>query len=346
MRYVFKTSYDADIRLFKHRAQAVWYGLLLLLVLGTPLYFVAIGDAYLLGEITGVLILAIAGMGLMLLTGHTGLPSLGHATFMALGCYVNINLLGAGVPWVIAFPLSGLIAGLVGTLIALPVLRLHGVYLALATLAMSILTSDFVVMAEPWTGGIAGAAVPDINLFGIEINRYATPYKFYYLVLFVAILLVWFYRNLLRTPTGRSFTAIRDSEISARAMGINLTRTKAKSFFFSCTLAGLAGALFGHSLGVLNPTSFYLGVTLITLAMLVVGGIGSLTGAVTGVLVLSILIEGLVRMERGMEFGETTLALPTGAQEIIIGIVMILVLILRPAGLTGGRELRLRIGGR
>ncbi|HCW85313.1 MAG TPA: branched-chain amino acid ABC transporter permease, partial [Rhodobacteraceae bacterium] len=76
-------------------------------------------------------------------------------------------------------------------------------------------------------------------------NRYSTPYKFYYLVLFVAILLVWFYRNLLRTPTGRSFTAIRDSEISARAMGINLTRTKAMSFFLSATAAGLAGALFG-----------------------------------------------------------------------------------------------------
>ena len=171
-------------------------------MLATPLYFVAIGDAYLLGEITGVLILAIAGMGLMLLTGHTGLAQLGHATFMALGCYLNINFLGAGVPWLIAFPLSGLIAGVLGTMIALPVLRLHGVYLALATLAMSMLTSDFVVMAEPWTGGIAGAAVPDINIFGMEVNRYSTPYKFYYLVLFVAILLVWFYRNLLRTPTG------------------------------------------------------------------------------------------------------------------------------------------------
>ena len=150
---------------------------------------------------------------------------------MALGCYLNINFLGAGVPWLIAFPLSGLIAGALGTMIALPVLRLHGVYLALATLAMSMLTSDFVVIAEPWTGGIAGAAVPDINIFGVEVNRYSTPYKFYYLVLFVAILLVWFYRNLLRTPTGRSFTAVRDSEISARAMGINLTRTKAMSFF-------------------------------------------------------------------------------------------------------------------
>ena len=245
MRFLFKTSYDADISLFEHRTQALWYGLLLLLALAAPLYFVAIGDAYLLGEISGFLILAIAGMGLMLLTGHTGLPSLGHATFMALGCFFNVNLLGAGLPWIIAFPLSGIIAGILGTVIALPVLRLHGVYLALATLAMSILTSDFVVIAEPWTGGISGVAVPDINLFGIEINRYATPYKFYYLVLFVAILIVWFYRNLLRTPTGRSFMAVRDSEISAQAMGINLTGTKALSFFLSATAAGLQARSLG-----------------------------------------------------------------------------------------------------
>ena len=286
MRFVFKTSYAADIALFKHRAQAVWYGLLLLLLLATPLYFVVIGDAYLLGDITGILILAIAGMGLMLLTGHTGLPSLGHATFMALGCYFNINLLGAGLPWIIAFPLSGLIAGLLGTLIALPVLRLHGVYLALATLALSILTSDVVVIAEPWTGGISGAAVPDITLFGIEINRYSTPYKFYYLVLIVAILIVWVYRNLLRTATGRSFTAVRDSEISARAMGINLTRTKALSFFLSATAAGLAGALFGHSAGYVTNETFDLIMSITLLLMIVIGGLGSIHGAFFGAIVV------------------------------------------------------------
>ena len=341
MRYVFKTSYDADIRLFKHRAQAVWYGLLLLLVLGTPLYFVAIGDAYLLGEITGVLILAIAGMGLMLLTGHTGLPSLGHATFMALGCYVNINLLGAGVPWVIAFPLSGLIAGLVGTLIALPVLRLHGVYLALATLAMSILTSDFVVMAEPWTGGIAGAAVPDINLFGIEINRYATPYKFYYLVLFVAILLVWFYRNLLRTPTGRSFTAIRDSEISARAMGINLTRTKATSFFLSATAAGLAGALFGHSAGYVTNETFDLVMSITLLLMIVIGGLGFIHGAFFGAIVIGIIP---VAIANGRSFLATTFDINVnvpGLESALFAFILVCFILFEPMG-RYGRWLKIR----
>ena len=341
MRFVFKTSYDADIALFKHRAQAVWYGLLLLLLLATPLYFVAIGDAYLLGDITGILILAIAGMGLMLLTGHTGLPSLGHATFMALGCYFNINLLGAGLPWIIAFPLSGLIAGLLGTLIALPVLRLHGVYLALATLALSILTSDVVVIAEPWTGGISGAAVPDITLFGIEINRYSTPYKFYYLVLIVAILIVWVYRNLLRTSTGRSFTAVRDSEISARAMGINLTRTKALSFFLSATAAGLAGALFGHSAGYVTNETFDLIMSITLLLMIVIGGLGSIHGAFFGAIVVGIIP---VAIANGRTFLATTfdmnITVP-GLESALFAFVLICFILFEPTGLYG-RWLKIR----
>ena len=163
MRFVFKTSYDMDIRWFKHRTQMGWYIALFAFMLSVPLFFVWTGNAYLLGEITSMLIFSIAGMGLMLLTGQTGLASLGHAAFMALGCYANIILLNAGVPWLLAFPLSGLIAGIVGTIIALPVLRLHGVYLALATLAISILTSDFIVLGEKWTGGVNGMSVPDIT---------------------------------------------------------------------------------------------------------------------------------------------------------------------------------------
>ncbi|MEL6947420.1 MAG: branched-chain amino acid ABC transporter permease, partial [Pseudomonadota bacterium] len=211
MRFVFKTSYDADIRLHRHGAQLFWYAVLALFMLCLPLYFVWTDDAYLLGEITAVLIFSIVGMGLMMLTGQTGLASLGHAAFMAVGCYANILLLGAGVPWLIAFPLAGLIAGVIGTIVALPVLRLHGVYLALATLALSILTGDFIVLLEDFTGGVAGIAVPDISIFGLEINKFSTPYYFYYLVLAVVFICIFGYKNILRSPTGRSFAAVRDS---------------------------------------------------------------------------------------------------------------------------------------
>ena len=341
MRFVFKTSYDADIRLFKHGAQAFWYALLLALMLALPLYFVAIGDAYLLGEISGVLILAIAGMGLMLLTGHTGLPSLGHAAFMALGCYININLLNAGVPWLIAFPLSGVLAGLLGTLIALPVLRLHGVYLALATLALSILTSDFVVMAEPWTGGIAGSAVPDISLFGMQVNRYGNPYAFYYVVLTVTLIIIWLYRNLLRTPLGRSFTAIRDSEISAQAMGINLTRTKATSFFLSATTAGLAGGLFGHSAGYVTNETFDLVMSITLLLMIVIGGLGFIHGAFFGALVVGIIP---VLIANGRSFLQSTFDMNVnipGLESALFAAILVAFILFEPMGLYG-RWLKIR----
>jgi branched-chain amino acid transport system permease protein len=341
MRFVFKTSYDADIRLFKHGAQAFWYALLLVLVLALPLYFVAIDDAYLLGEVSGMLILAIAGMGLMLLTGHTGLPSLGHAAFMALGCYININLLNAGVPWLIAFPLSGILAGAFGTLVALPVLRLHGVYLALATLALSILTSDFVVMAEPFTGGIAGAAVPDISIFGYSVNRYGNPYGFYYVVLAVALIIIWLYRNLLRTPLGRSFTAIRDSEISAQAMGINLTRTKATSFFLSATIAGLAGALFGHSAGYVTNETFDLVMSITLLLMIVIGGLGFIHGAFFGALVVGIIP---VLIANGRSFLQSTFDMNVnipGLESALFAAILVGFILFEPMGLYG-RWLKIR----
>ena len=226
-------------------------------------------------------------------------------------------------------------------MIALPVLRLHGVYLALATLAMSILTSDFVVIAEPWTGGIAGAAVPDINIFGMEINRYSTPYKFYYLVLAVAILMVWFYRNLLRTPTGRSFTAIRDSEISARAMGINLTRAKANSFFLSATTAGLAGALFGHSAGYVTNETFDLVMSITLLLMIVIGGLGFIHGAFFGAIVVGIIP---VAIANGRTFLSTTFDVNInvpGLESALFAFILVCFILFEPMGLYG-RWLKIR----
>ena len=341
MRFVFKTSYDADINWFKHKTQAFWYFLLFGLMLALPLYFHFLSDPYLLGEITSVLIFAIAAMGLMLLTGHTGLPSLGHATFMAMGCYLNIVYLNAGLPWILSFVLAGVTAGAVGTLVALPVLRLHGVYLALATLAMSILTGDFIVLLEPWTGGISGAAVPDISLFGWEINKYANPYRFYYLVLVIAIIIIMAYKNILRTPLGRSFTAVRDSEISAQAMGINLTLTKSTSFFLSATTAGFAGALFGHSAGYVTNETFDLVMSISLLMMIVIGGLGFIHGAFFGAIVFGIIPVAIAngRSMLSTEFG-VNINIP-GLENGIFALILIAFILFEPMGLYG-RWLKVR----
>ena len=141
MRILFKTSYLDDIRLFQHSGQAVWYGVLALCLLLVPF---VLGDFY-VGEFSYVFILAIAGVGLMLLIGYTGLVSLGHGAFMAIGAYTNTYLITKGVPFLIAFPAAGLAALLAGVLIAVPANRMTGIYLAIATLAFSQIVEQLVI---------------------------------------------------------------------------------------------------------------------------------------------------------------------------------------------------------
>lgn len=290
-------------------------------------------------------------VGLWIFVGNSGVVSFGHAAYMAIGAYCSAwltlrpQMKGLFLPdlwpflanaeWHV-FPaavVSGLFAATIALISGAAILRLTGIAASIATFAF--LAIVYTVYSS-WEG-VTGATSSVVGL-----TRYADQWVTLAWASATVLAAAW-YAN---SSSGLALRATREDEVAADASGINMYRHRLIALVASAFFTGVAGALFGHSLGVLNPNSFYLGVTFITLAMLVVGGIGSLTGAVTGVLVLSIIIEALVRAERGIAFGGTTFALPTGAQEIIIGIIMILVLILRPAGLTGGRELRLRFGGR
>ena len=279
MRVYFKTGYDHDIRLFPDARQALRYAALLAVAVALPLLL----DDFLIGEATNVLIWAIAGMGLMVLTGHAGQPSLGHAAFLAAGCYAHAILMGRfGLPFPVSFALAGIVTGLLGVLIAIPVLRLHGIYLAIATLALSILTEDIIVLAEPWTGGVVGLTAPAISIAGVEFDRIGSPGLFYWLCLAVAVLVTLGYCNILRAPLGRAFLAVRDSEISAQAMGVNLARTKAAAFGHSCMATGWAGALMGHFFYTFNHEVFTVAISIQLLLMIVNGGLGSIHGAYYG----------------------------------------------------------------
>ncbi len=338
MRFVFKRSYDADIGLFKHRPQALWYLGLLVLVVALPWLV----DEFFVGEATNVLIWAIAGMGLMLLTGHTGQASLGHAAFMAVGCYTCVIMIANGVPFLLALPLAGVIAGLVGVIVALPVLRLHGIYLAIATLAISVLTEDFIVIAEPWTGGVVGLVAPPIVIFGLEIDRYGTPALFYFLTLAVTLVVLAGYRNLLRAPLGRAFTALRDSEISAQAMGVNIARTKATAFGLSCGATGLAGALLGFYAGAFNHETFNLVLSIQLLLMIVIGGLGSIHGAFFGALVIGFLPQFIALVRDGISgvFDLGSVTIP-GIESGIFGLILVGFILFEPTGIYG-RWVKLR----
>ena len=333
MRVPFKTGYDHDIRLFRDRFHAFRYAVLVALAVALPFLL----DDFLIGEATSVLIWAIAGMGLMLLTGHAGQPSLGHAAFLAAGCYAHAILMDRlGLPFLASFTLAGLLTGLAGVLVAIPVLRLQGIYLAIATLALSILTEDIIVLAEPWTGGVAGLTAPAISIAGIEVDRFGSPDRFYWLCLAVALLVTLGYRNVLRAPLGRAFTAVRDSEVSAQAMGVNLTRTKAAAFGLSCAATGWAGALMGHFVYTFNHEAFTIFISVQLLLMIVIGGLGAIQGAWYGAMVVGLvpLAITVARDWTTEAFGVAVAAVP-GLETAVFGLILVLILLFEPHGIHG-----------
>jgi branched-chain amino acid transport system permease protein len=333
MRIVFKTTYEADIRLFKHTPQAFWYALLLAVAIAAPFL---LGE-YLTGEATNVLTWAVAGLGLMLLVGQSGQASLGHAAFLAIGAYSCVLLeQRLNLPFIIAFPLCGVITGVAGAIFALPVTRLHGIYLAIATLAVSVMMEDVIVLAEPLNGGVNGLMPPDIEIFGINFNRYGNPDGLYWLTLLIAVILVLLYRNIQRSPLGRSFAAVRDSEISAQAMGINVAATKALAFGLSCFITGFGGALMGHLAGVFNQETFNLVISINLILMIVIGGLGTIHGAFLGAIVIGFLPQVISFARDGMSsvFGVDALAIP-GIEAGIFGVILILFVLFEPLGIYG-----------
>ncbi len=333
MREYLRTDYRHDIRLFPDVRHALRYAALLLAAIALPLLL----DDFLIGEATNILIWAIAGMGLMLLTGHAGQPSLGHAAFLAAGCYVNAILMGRfDLPFLPSFVLAGLVTGLIGVLIAIPALRLHGIYLAIATLALSILTEDIIVLAEPWTGGIAGMVASPIFIAGVEVDRLGSPHLFYWLCLAVAVVVTLGYCNILRSPLGRAFLAVRDSEISAQAMGINLARTKAAAFGLSCMATGWAGALMGHFFYSFNHEVFTVVISIQLLLMIVIGGLGSIHGAYYGAIVVGIIPQAVNIARDGVAeiLGTGGIAFP-GIETGIFGLFLVIMILFEPRGIDG-----------
>jgi branched-chain amino acid transport system permease protein len=299
MRYLFRTQYRQDIALWKHNGDRFWYGLLGVLVLIAPM---VLGEFY-IGEMGAVYIFAVAGVGLMLLVGYTGLISLGHAAFLGIGAYVNAVLLKKGVPFLVTLPVAGLFTALCGAAIGRPTLRMSGLYLAIATLAFGSIVGTVFQKWESVTGGFDGFAVPTPYVFGIPIEG-ATG--IYYVSLVVLLFVLWVSANLLRSPTGRAMVAIRDSEVSAQSMGIHLARYKTMAFAISAGMTGLAGALFAHYVRYLAPDAFDVLLSVQFVTIVFVGGLGSLRGAI----------------------------LP-GLEPSLFGLSLVLVILFQPAGLNG-----------
>jgi branched-chain amino acid transport system permease protein len=335
MRFLFKTDYSQDIRLFKHSGQVFWYSLLALLLLALPALLSESWRGYVLGQMVFIWIYSIVGLGLMLLIGFTGQISLGHAAFLAVGAYTEAWLQSRGVPFVISLTCAVLLSGVAGIIVGLPALRLKGIYLAIATISFGFIVEEIVARWESVTGGNAGRSLTAIDIFGFKIDD---DVKFYYLALGLLVISMLAIINLMRSPTGRAFVAIRDSEVSAQSMGINLAYYKTISFALSAMLTGLAGALYAHKITFLSPEQFGLLVSIELATIVFIGGLGSFHGAVFGAAFIIFLPE-LIGISKA--FLPEKIATQPGLKPTIFGLVLIGFLLFEPLGIYG-RWLKIR----
>ncbi len=326
MRTFFKTRYEQDLAIARHGGDYFWYGLLFLVLLAVP---VLIGEFY-VKEMAGLYIFSIAGVGLMLLVGYSGLISLGHAAFMGIGAYTNAVLLSKGVPFLLTLPAAGLVTALAGAAIGIPTLRMSGLYLAIATLAFGGILANVFAKWESVTGGFDGFPVQTPDIFGLKIVGAG---GIYYLALAVLIFTMWLVANILRSPLGRAMVAIRDSEISAQSMGINLARYKTMAFAISAGITGLAGALFGHYVRHLAPDAFEILLSIQLVTIVFVGGLGSVHGAVLGAIFVALLPQAIAILRDTLPYG---IGNTPGLEPALFGLILVLSILFAPHGMYGG----------
>jgi branched-chain amino acid transport system permease protein len=331
MRFTFKTSYEQDIALAKHGGHRLWYGLLIAVLLVAPFLL----PEYWLAQLSFVLIYSIVGLGLMLLAGFTGQVSIGHAAFMGVGAYAQAYLTNHGIPFFVALAIGMTLSAAVGVIVGAPALRVKGIYLGIATLSFGFIVEEVFARWEDVSGCYAGLSFKPPEIFGLKLD---TDASFYYLCLGLCVIVTLGVLNLLRAPTGRAFVAIRDSEISAQSMGINLARYKGLAFAISAAVAGIAGALYAHKMRFISPDQFSLIQSIDLLLLVVVGGLGFVHGAFLGAIFL-ITLPQLIAL--GKDYLPDAIGGAAGLQAVIYGIVLVAFVLFEPLGLYG-RWLKIR----
>ncbi len=324
-------SYRAELRLRHTKAEWARLALVFLGLLVAP-YVLTV---YWLGIANSILIAVIGAVGLNILVGFTGQISLGQGGFLAVGAYSSAILsTRAGLPVPVAVIIAVLLTAVIGALFGLPALRLKGLYLAIATLASQEIIMFVVRRWGFLTEDKGYIEVPRLNLFGWQIERETFEVQWYWLLLPITILSVMAARNLFRTALGRSFMAVRDQDIAAEAIGVNLTRAKVTAFAVSSGFVGLSGALSAYYTETVTWERFTLDVSVLYLAMIIVGGLGSIAGSVYGAIFMMLLPALLT--EIGGTVGN---AVPFLSEQLpaiknaVFGLAIIVFLLVEPRGL-------------
>ncbi len=325
---LFFTSYRQEMQLFPSWFQKTCFAIFMVALLCSPLYC----NGYHLSVLNLINIAVIGAVSLNLLTGFCGQISLGHGAFVGVGAYAAAWCTRNGVPFLPALLAGGGIAALVGMVFGLPSLRLKGIYLAIATLAAQLILEYVFLHWSAVTGGTNGVAVASPEFFGFSFD---TDGRMFYLTLTGAVLVTLAASNLTRTRPGRAFVAIRDHHLSAEIVGVNLFVYKLKAFAISSFMAGVAGGLWAHYTTYLTPEPFGIGLSISYLAMIIIGGLGSVLGSVFGAVFLTLLPEVLtatagVASEYFPNVATYFLAMKGG----VFGLVLMLFLVFEPEGLA------------
>ena len=325
----YKENYAADEAVFETPTSRFWLGVLFVALALFP--FMAGEYLLYMANITGIAI--VAALGLNILTGATGQISLGHAAFVGIGAYTSAVLTNRfGLPLLLCLPLAGLAAAFFGVLVGAPSMRMKGLYLCITTLAAQVIFEFFFVHWESLTGGIRGLNVPSPSIFGLDVG---SEFGFYWVTLVVVIIAATMSRNIFRTRVGRAFIAIRDRDISAELMGINLFRYKLYSFAVSTFLAGVAGCLWVNHLGSITPEHFPLHESIRYLAMIIVGGLGNILGAIYGAIFMTLIPEVLSSVLKFFEgYFPQAMAYLYPLQTVVFGFLIVLFLVFEPHGLA------------
>jgi branched-chain amino acid transport system permease protein len=322
-----------------------WPVLGLILMVGAITIATYASDSLTLSRtVTEALVRIVVVVGIYIFVGNSGVLSFGHISFMAIGAYATAwqtccpqlkpytmrglpdFMLHITVPALPAALTGGALAAAFGLAIGAVIMRLSGVAASIATLALLFIIN---VIYSNWQSVTLGKG----SLVGLP--TYVTPAVAFAWVV-VTLVAAFAFQG---SRFGLELRATREDEVSARALGINVYRQRLIAFTISAFFVGIGGVLYGHFLGVISIDVFFLDTTFLTLAMLVVGGMRSLAGAVVGVLVISTVIEVLRQLETGIAVGGRVLSVPSGTQEIVLAVAMLLIFLYRPRGIMAGREL-------
>jgi len=331
---ILKTTYEADMALYplpiaRWTVAAIAAFMFLVLPLSVHEYWLSIVNL--------VSIATVGALGLNILVGYTGQISIGHGAFMSVGAYTAANFaVRLGFPFWLSLPLGGLMAAAVGAVVGIPSLRIKGLYLAIATLAGQLIIEWTINHVTFISGGVqASIEVPRPELFGYKIASQRQMY--FFLLIFVVLALVAT-MNLVRSRIGRAFIAIRDHDIAAEIIGINIFRYKLLAFAISSFYAGVTGVLYTYYLGIANYEQYQITTSIDYLAMIIIGGLGSVLGSVFGaifVTLLPILIRFAMEASGGLLFSEAAVRnIIPNLRLILFGMLIIFFLVVEPEGLN------------